>query len=197
MIYFAGYGTKGALMRLKKLSLFLVLLISAILPSFGASQVKLINGSNIYNRIFIFFFPVGKKYDSYTTKYRDKFALELTISRNNLQNPPRLEDTYSQQLIDSNLVFTILDIPQAKTGEFTLPVSIRCNERITQKKVKFTIVTKEDIMVLSGKMTNLQIGELTSAPYFRNRMRWYNPFYFDLRLQLPRDMVSPNTSTAK
>lgn len=184
-------------MKLKKLSLFLVLFIFVISPSFGASQVKLINGSNVYNRIFIFFFPVGKKYESYTTKYKDKFALELTISKNNLQNPPRLEDTYSQQLIDSNLVFTILDIPQAKTGEFTLPVSIRCNERITQKKVKFTIVTKEDVMVLSGKMVNLQIGELTNAPYFRNRMRWYNPFYFDLRLQLPKDMVQSNTTTAK
>lgn len=197
MIYFPYYGTKGAPMKLKKLSLFLVLFLSATSPFFGSSQVKLINGSNIYNRIFIFFFPVGKKYESYSTKYRDKFALELTISRNNLRNPPRLDDTYSPQLINSNLVFTILDIPQAKTGEFTLPVSIRCNERITQKKVKFTIVTNEDVMVLSGKMVNLQIGELTSDPLFRNRMRWYNPFYFDLRLQLPRDMVKQNATGKK
>lgn len=184
-------------MILKKLSFLLILCISVLFPSFGASQVKLINGSNIYNRIFIFFFPVGKKYESYTTKYRDKFALELTISKNHLQNPPQLEDTHSQQLIDSNLVFTILDIPQAKTGEFILPVSIRCNERITQKKVKFTIVTKEDIMVLSGKMTNLQIGELTNDVHFRNRLRWHNPFYFDLRLQLPRDMTDQNRNAAK
>ena len=176
-------------MKLKTLSAFLIIFIFAIMPSFGANQVRLINGSNIYNRIFIFFFPVGKKYESYTTKYKNKFALELTVSRNQLQNPPKLEDTYSQDFINSNLVFTILDIPLAKTGEFTLPVSIRCNEKITQKKVKFTIVTKEDVMVLSGKITNLRIGELADNSYFQNRKSWYYPLYFDLRLQLPSSMI--------
>ncbi len=183
---------QGANMRLKVLFLLLAFSFTS-LPSFAAGQVKLINGSNIYSRIFMFFFPVGKKYESYTTKYKNKFALELFISKNQLLNPPKLEDTFSQNLFDSNLVFTILDIPQAKTGEFVLPVSIRCNEKITQKKVKFTIVTKEDVMVLSGKVTNLQIGELTDDSYFQNRMRWYYPLYFDLRLQLPNDMTDKNT----
>lgn len=177
-------------MRLKTLSVFLIIFIFAITPSFGRNQVRLINGSNIYNRIFIFFFPVGKKYELHTTKYKNKFALELTVSKNQLQNPPKLEDTYSQDFINSNLVFTILDVPQAKTGQFTLPVSIRCNEKITQKKVKFTIVTQEDVMVLSGKITNLQIGELTDNSYFKNRKSWYYPLYFDLRLQLPSSIVN-------
>lgn len=172
-------------MRIKTLFVFLITFIFIELPSFGAGQVRLINGSNIYNRMFVFFFPVGKKYESYTTRYKNKFALELLISKNHLLNPPKLEDTNSHQLINSNLVFTILDIPYAQTGEFILPVSIRCNKKITQKRVKFTIVTKEDVMVLSGKMTDLQIGELTVDPFFNKRKRWYHPFYFDLRLQLP------------
>ena len=69
-------------MRIKTLFVFLITFIFIELPSFGAGQVRLINGSNIYNRMFVFFFPVGKKYESYTTRYKNKFALELLISKN-------------------------------------------------------------------------------------------------------------------
>lgn len=180
--------------RLLKFSILITLItFCGIFFTSASNKITLIEGSHIYNKIFLFFFPIGKRYDPFFTIYHGKFSAELEIAKNSLINVPDNGGS-NAKLFQNNLIFTIRDIPIAHTQEIWLPVSIRCNKKITQKQVKFTIISHENIMVLKGTITDLRLGELTDDPYYKNRRKWFFPFYFDIRLQLNGEVLAQKKS---
>ena len=154
-----------------------------ISPINAKIKPRFIDGSKIYTKVFLFFFPISKEYNSFFTVYGNNLLIDLKIQKDDLKTAPSNDSTIPQ-IVDSDLSFTLLDVPIGVTGEFKIPVSIRCNNKISQKKIDCKIITNEDIMVIQGKLSTLRIGEMTDNPYFKNRAIWFYPYYFDIRIQL-------------
>lgn len=173
---------------IKKALIIAMTLLACTLANPEPNKVIFVNGSQIYIKIFLFFFPVGKKYDTYFIHHDDTLTTEIEVTRNNIINEP-INEKDRVALFATDLNFSIKEIPIGQTGEFTLPLSIRCNKKITKKNVTFTIVTVENIMVIKGA-ADVKLGEITDNPYYKNRYKWKYPFYFDIRLQLSDDMLN-------
>ncbi len=168
---------------MRKIVIVMTLFLILTLPTTAKVKPRFVEGSGIYTRFFLFFFPIAKKYTTFFTVYGNKLLIDLKIEKKMLRNPP-INDAMKPQLVVSDLTFTFIDLPIGATGEFDIPVWIRCNDKITQKYVKCKIVTNENIMVIQGQLDKLRIGEMTNNPYFKKRATWYQPYYFDVRIQL-------------
>jgi len=143
------------------------------------TDIKLLPGSNIYNRIFLFFFPVSGKYDYfYYNIEKNYFDFELDIARENIKSEPMTPSYF-----ESDLIFHIKNIPNDVSGKYRLPVTIQSNKKFIKKKVNFTVYRNKDIIIIKGDLTDLKVGEITDNQYFKNRFNWKYPFYFDIRLK--------------
>ena len=130
-------------------------------------------------RIFLFFFPISNNYDYfYYNIEKNFFDFEIDINKENINNEP-LTPSY----FDSDLVLHIKNIPNYKSGKYRLPVTIQCNKKFIKKKVVFTIYRNKDVIIIKGELNDLLIGEITDNQYFKNRLKWQFPFYFDIRLK--------------
>jgi hypothetical protein len=169
-----------------ELKIFLFILLLNI-SSFSYSQeynpksFKLLLGSSIYIRIFLFYFPISKEYNAFINYQESNFNLDITINKENIKIEP---DTPS--FFDSNLTFHIMEIPYNTTGQIRLPISIQCNQKFIKKKALLTVYQKDNIIIIKGTINNLFINEITDNDYFRNRFNWKYPVYFDLRMQKER-----------
>jgi len=146
---------------------------------FSDSKFFLIKGSNIYIKIFSFYFPLSKAVNSFYQVYDDKLNLELTMKKENIINEPRTPPVF-----DSDLIIKIHNIPINFNGNINLPIIFRHNKKISFKNVGFTIFKRNNILILYGKLDDLKIDELSNNDYFKNRFRWKYPLYFDLRIQI-------------
>lgn len=167
----------------KILFLFIITFFMASVMFPEQKKITFIDGSNIYIKIFLFFFPIGKEYGVYFLREDGKLSAEIDVAKQDIINEP-ISEQNKQKLFDTDLSFSIREIPVGKTGEFELPVVIRANRKMTKKTVKFTVITKENIMVLKGESVML-LGEITDSNNFKNRFTWKYPFFFDIRLQIP------------
>lgn len=176
----AEHLQNGVTVRNRKFIFFMIILftLTAIHPD--NSDIIFINGSNIYSRIFLFFFPISPSYEAFFRSEENGITAEIMINRKNIKNEPATPPFFT-----TDLTFILREIPYNATGEFILPVTIRCNKKITIKKAKFSIVALENIRVIKGVLTDATVSDLTTDPYFKNRFGWSYPFYFDLRFQLP------------
>jgi hypothetical protein len=168
--------------------LIIILLILIINTSnFAYGQVnnpksfKLLLGSSIYIRIFLFYFPISKDYNAFISYQESNFSLDITINKENIKIEP---DTPS--FFDSNLTFHIMEIPYNTSGQIKIPISIQCNQKFIKKKALLTIYQKDDILIIKGTINNLFVNEITDNEYFKNRFNWKYPVYFDLRMQKER-----------
>lgn len=163
------------------LILFLIIIICSNLTSeeHQRPNILFLHGSNIYVRIFLFYFPLANKYKTFFNLQETSFNLEILLKENNIKKEP-LTPSY----FDSDLIFLIKDIPYNKSGKYKLPITIRCNKKFIFKKVKFLIYRKQNILILKGSIDNLYLKEITENEYFKNRFNWKFPFYFDIRLQI-------------
>lgn len=177
--------------KLKYKLLLLLIMITMLSPQALSStpngadkNIIFIKGSNIYLRTFLFFFPLGRDYQTNFHVEKGKFNTEVKIKREDIINEPA--DT---PFFETDLLFRIKDIPLNQNGQFVLPVTIRCNRKVTLKEIRFTVVSIENIVILKAKLDDIMIEELSGAGQFEKRNKWKYPFYFDLRLQLPDELV--------
>jgi hypothetical protein len=166
-------------MRLKIYFLFFFILFSLTLtyPE-DNSRLSLINGSNIYMRIFLFFFPITSTYESYSTIEESTLISEITIKKDTIKNEPS-----TPPLFDTDFTIRIKDIP-LKSGNYTLNVTLRCNRKVNFKDVNFTVLKKNNLLILKGYINNLLLNEISDNDYFKKRLKWKYPLYFDLRYNI-------------
>lgn len=146
-------------------------------------NIILLEGSNIYARIFLFFFPISDRYESFFTLLKDSFNLEISIIKDSIKNEPSTPPYF-----ESDLIFNIRDIPYNKSGNFKLPIIIQCNKKFINKNVYFTIYRKDQILILKGALNDLYIDEITDNEYFKKRSRWKFPIHFDIRLFIRKEL---------
>ena len=163
-----------------KKKIIIIFIFSLILPFlFSNDKTFLINGSNIYIKIFSFYFPLTKNIGAFFQEYNKKLNLELSMKKEDIINEPR-----SYPIFDSDLIIRIQDIPIDFNGNMNLPIILRHNKKVSLKNVEFTIFRRDKILILYGKLDNLKIGELSDNIYLKNRFSWKYPLYFDLRIQI-------------
>ena len=168
-------------MNIKIKSFITILFILLTLPIYSNnSQISFLDGSNIYVRIFLFFFPISNKYETFFQVENDTLNIEITIDKDNINNEPSTPSYF-----ESNLVFYLKNIPYKKSAKTTLPITIQCNKNFINKKVNFIIFKKDDILIIKGSLNDLYVNE-----YFKNRFKWRFPFYFDIRLQLNDKLIN-------
>lgn len=168
---------------MRKLSLIITFFTITFSIYSTQSNITLISGSNVYIKIFLFFFPVAREYNAFFSETEEGLSLTLEISRDKINNEPIAEDE-KENVFNTDLIFNIRSIPVGNTGIFKLPLTIRCNRKIIRKDVNFTIVTRKNVIVLKGA-SDILLGEINDSERYRNRSNWKYPFHFDLRIQLP------------
>ncbi|HBD96524.1 MAG: hypothetical protein A2015_01120 [Spirochaetes bacterium GWF1_31_7] len=160
----------------------LVLLLFFVLTFAHSQQISFIHGSNIYVKIFLFFFPIGMKYETFFHHTDDGLSITIDINQDEIINEP-INEQDKARLFNTDLSFNIRGVQIGKTGRYTLPVTIRCNRKIIRRDIDFTVITEQNIMVMKGH-TNIHLGEFNDNPLYKNRSNWKYPFHFDLRFQL-------------
>ena len=166
-----------------KNKLFLILVLVLTIYNINAysqsldDNIILLKGSNIYVRIFLFFFPISDKYEPYFTFLKDSFNLEISINKTSIKNEPSTPSYF-----ESDLIFHIRDIPYNNSGNFLLPIIMQCNKKFINKNIYFTIYRKDQLLILKGALNDLYISEITDNEYFKKRSKWRYPIYFDIRL---------------
>jgi hypothetical protein len=168
---------------MKKFSLiFFILILTASL--FAEPQIEklvFLPGSNIYIRIFLFFFPLSNNYETIYSIDDGSLISEIILRKDYIKNEPA-----TPPIFESDLNIRIKDIPLDRSGSFTLPITIRCNKKVNFKKVNFTVYRRNDILILKGQVKDLHIKDISDNEYFKNRFNWNFPLYFDLRYQINR-----------
>jgi hypothetical protein len=151
------------------------------------SESCLLQGSNIYRRIFLFYFPLTEwsNYESFFIFNDSSFSMELKIAQENIKPEPS-----TPPIFESDLIFRIKDIPRYAYGRFDLPVTIQCNKRMLFETVSFVVYRKGQIVVMQGSIKNVYFKDLTDNDYFKNRLKWKYQLYFDIRLDLESESIS-------
>lgn len=153
-------------------------------PKPQGDEILFIKGSNIYIKIFLFFFPLAKNYETFFTIINNNLTAEIKIKKENFINEPK-----TTPLFETDLIFRLKDIPLNQTGEFLLPITIRGNKKVNFQQIKCIVYNINNILVINGSLSNLKIKDLTSKETSVKRINLKYPFYFDLRLQLPTGLV--------
>lgn len=141
------------------------------------NNIILLKGSNIYVKIFLFFFPISDTYEPFFNFLEDSFNLEILINKNSIKNEPSTPPYF-----ESDLAFHFKSIPYDLSGNFSLPVTIQCNQKFIKKTIDFTIYKKDQILILKGALNDLYINEIIENKYFKKRYKWKYPVYFDIRM---------------
>ncbi len=167
---------------MRKKIVIILLLLMLPLSTYPNNKIFLIDGSNIYIKIFFFYFPLTKKIRSFFQESDNKLNLELEMKKNDLISEPR-----TPSIFDGDLTIRVQDIPLDFNGIANLPIVVRHNKKVSFKNVEFTIFRRDKILILYGRLDDLKINELSSNDYFRNRFKWKYPLYFDLRIEIDRE----------
>jgi|GEM_PF-1260552 len=160
------------------------LIIPLYSNDFQDTNIKFLPGSNIYVRIFLFYFPLSKQYEVFFNLQDEYFNLDIFIKENNI-----IKEPYTKSYFDSDILFRINKIKYYKSKELIIPITIRCNKKFITKKALIIINCKENILIIKGQINDLEIGEITEDEYFKKRYKWKLPFYFDIRLQLSKNLL--------
>lgn len=168
---------EGKTLLFKKF-VFLLYSIVMIQPFHAQPAFKLdtLPGTHIYSRMFYFYFPVASKYNFYFNQTSDLLQIETLIHQFYLKSEP-----LTPSIFETDVNIRIQDIPLQKSGKFTLPVTIRCNKKVSFKNVTFSIYRQKNILILRGVMSDLLVSDISDNEYFRKRFKWKYPLYFDLR----------------
>jgi hypothetical protein len=142
-------------------------------------NIILLKGSNIYARIFLFFFPISDKYESFFIFLKDSYNIELSVKKESIKNEPSTPPYF-----ESDLIFHIRNIPYNESGIFKLPLIIQCNKKFINKDVNFTLFRKGHLLIIKGALNDLYINEITDNEYFEKRSKWKFPIHFDIRLYI-------------
>ncbi|MCG8570579.1 MAG: hypothetical protein MJB14_10605 [Spirochaetes bacterium] len=164
---------------------FLILLPFSLM----SEDIFLIPGSNIYNRIFLFFFPLTKEFDSYFFINGKKLTIDLKMDHEKIHSEPMNVETEGNQIFLTDLVFRISDIPIHKTGKFLLPLTVITNFQILKFQIEFTIVSISNVMVMKGAFSDLSFAQLLKTKDNRSQSNWNYPIYFDLRIQFSDELL--------
>jgi hypothetical protein len=164
----------------KKILIFLLMIIIPVflLNPADTPHLSLIKGSNIYIRIFLFFFPISNAFDSFSMIEDDSLISELTIKKDDIKSEPSTPPVF-----ETDLNIRIKDIP-LQSGNYTLNVTLRCNKKVNFKDVNFIVYKKDKLLILKGFMSNLLLNEISDNEYFKKRLKWKFPLYFDLRYRI-------------
>lgn len=167
-------------MKRKILLIYFIFLLFHLYPK--EYRAKLVEGSNVYVRIFLFYFPLAEQMSSSVTGGESYFHAGIHMNRDEILREP-IHESEKKQLFDTDLMVHIRNIPIKKTGYYNLEVTFRGNKKIIKRNVEFKVISKQNIMVLRGQ-TDLLLGEINDSDDFKNRENWKYPIYFDLRFQL-------------
>jgi hypothetical protein len=143
------------------------------------SNLEFLKGSSVYERVFLFFFPISYKYESFFNIDDDNLNLDIQIKQKDI-----LKEPSTPSYFDSDVIFMIKDIPINYSNETSIPVTIQCNQKFIKKKAVFKIYRSNNILIIRGNINNLKIMEITGNEFFQNRFNWNLPIYFDLRFKI-------------
>lgn len=171
---------------MKRIFIFLIISLFVAINSIFPQELNLANtlflpGSNIFNRIFLFYFPISYKYDAFYAIQDNKLNLDVIINKDNIKIEPSTPGYF-----ETDLNIYIKNIPYQKSDRISLSVTIQCNKKFIKKNVDFVIFIKDNIMILKGSINDLLIQEITDNEYFNKRFKWTYPIIFDLRLDLTK-----------
>lgn len=152
--------------------------------NFDTDGIILLPGSNVYARIFLFYFPISKKHETYLTIQKNTFILEILIKKDQFILEP-----FTPSYFETELLFSIKNISFKKNGRYRLPISIRVNQKFIEKKAEVSIYFKENILIINGALNDLFIKDITDNQFFKKRYNWRYPIYFDIRIQLGDDLL--------
>ena len=173
-------------MNIKIKPFLIILFILLTLPVYSHNEkINFLDGSNIYARILLFFFPISHHYETFFKIEDNKLNIEITIDKEKIMNEPSTPSYF-----ESNIVFYIKNIPYKESRKKKLSVTIQCNQNFINKKVPFIIYKKKDILIIKGSLNDLYVKEITEKEYFKNRFKWRFPFYFDIRLQINDNLIN-------
>ncbi|OHD12246.1 MAG: hypothetical protein A2Y34_00070 [Spirochaetes bacterium GWC1_27_15] len=163
-----------------KFLLIFILIFSLIINNlYCEKNFKILSGSNLYMRIFFFFFPISNKYEYIFQEQDDLLILDITLKKENIKNEPS-----TQPLFETDLNIKLQNVPINKSGKSDIPISIRCNKKVGFKNVDFTIYRNDNILILKGCLDNLSVNEISDNEYFKKRFKWKYPIYFDIRIRI-------------
>ncbi len=162
-----------------RIFLFLIFLtFSGMLYPYG-EELRLIKGSNLYSRFFLFNFPVASKYSSYIHYDERRITIDISAERSDIINEPSTPEIFKTELF-----FRIKDIPYKVSGNHSLPITIRCNKKVIFTRVPSKIFYKNNVIIIRASLSKLKVSSITDDPYFKNRKNWHYPIYFDLRIEV-------------
>ena len=164
------------LTKIKKIFIFLLFLNSLTLFSKDIQlPYKLQPESNIFIKIFLFYFPLSNNYETNFFYDSETYSIEITIKKNHIINEPS-----TPILFETDLFFRIDKIPYNKFGNLDLLLTIRVNKRIISFIVPFKINQKKRFIYLKGKLMDLKFKDITNDSYFFKRKDVKIPLMFDL-----------------
>lgn len=106
-------------------------------------------------------------------------TLNIDINEGSIKNEPS-----TPPIFKTDLNIRIQEIPSNQSGEFPLPVVIRCNKKVNFKTGHFTVLNNGKVIIIKGELEDLFINELSDDEYFKKRFKWKYPIYFDLRFEI-------------
>jgi hypothetical protein len=143
------------------------------------SNIELLNGSYIYEKIFIFFFPISNKYEAFYNIEDEGINFDILIKQNDIIHEPATPSYF-----ETDIVFKIKSVKYDASNEMKTTVIIQCNQKFIRKKAQFKIFRSGNILILKGSINNIKIKDITENEYFQNRFNWHLPIYFDLRFKI-------------
>lgn len=158
--------------------LFLFLLSSPNL--FCDSKIILIkNETNIYYKVFLYYFPLSKKSTPFFILNKSDFSIEIEIDNEDVYKEPS-----DPSIFEDDVIFRIDNIPYDWVGRKEFPVTLRTNKKIISRTAEFKISSIDGILKLNGSIKDIKFIDITNNDYFKNRTNWELPFYFDFKIYM-------------
>ncbi len=138
-----------------------------------------LKGTNVFVKIFFFFFPIANNYEFSFTRGRKSLTLDIDVKKSDIRNEPA-----TPSIFDTDLKIKIQSIPLNQSGKFVLPITIRCNKKVNFKTGTLTVLNNGSVLIVKGGINELLIKDISDNEYFKKRFKWEYPVYFDLRFKL-------------
>ncbi|HOJ65072.1 MAG TPA: hypothetical protein PLE45_11715 [Spirochaetota bacterium] len=158
--------------------IFIIICFNLNLYILYAKDIQLpykIEKINIFFKVFLFYFPISKDYETNFFYDTETYSIEINIKKNHINNEPS-----TPSIFDTDLFFRIDNIYYNRYGDMDLTVIIRVNKKILTFNIPFKITKKDKFIYINGKIKDLKFKDITKDPYFSKRENVSLPFIFDL-----------------
>ncbi|HNZ27650.1 MAG TPA: hypothetical protein PLG34_02445 [Spirochaetota bacterium] len=147
--------------------------------SCASKTILMKNKTNIYYRVFLYYFPLSKKSTPFFILNKSDFSIEIEINNKDVYKEPS-----DPSIFEDDIIFRIDNIPYDWVGKGEFPVTLRTNKKIISRMAEFKISSIDGLLKLKGDIKDIKIIDITDNDYFKNRANWEEPFYFDFKIYM-------------